>query len=475
MGKKQTQEEIEKRIHEVNPNLTVVAPYNYEKKSVRVKCNICDNEWDAYFYRILKTGNCRFCTRKRMAERMTKSSDKFMEEFAEKGNPNIEILGKYVNINHKILTRCKKNSNHVWDAWPEVLLRGVGCPFCNNKRVSPSKENSVGVVYPELLKCFKNKEDAYKYTPHSNVKVPMVCPICGREKSSLVMINDLVSNGFKCDFCSDKISRPNKFLHLLLFYLKEKGLIKDFNLEYNPSWGKKYLYDGFVITLNGEKFLIEMQGIQHYTNCENLYTKGIKKRDEEKLLLAQENKMFVVYIDCSDTTFSNMKSKILDSEISQKIDLSKVNWELIEKQIEKNQIKELCNFYNNNPQLTFTDISKIKKIALSTVRKRLKIGNDLGWCNLNSDVESKINKIFWNLKPIIVTYSDGRVEKFVSVTETRIGLGFNFNTVVYNILKKGGSYKDYNIRYANEEETKEIKEKWIIEQKSKMKNSLNPT
>ena len=450
-------------------DVKLVGEYKGYAEKGEFECLKCGNKWTTGVRNVLQGKRCRKCAVKEFGLKRRKSNEYFLKDFTKKGNPNIEVLGKYIGVKHKILTRCKKNPNHVWDAWPEVLLRGSGCPFCNNKRISPKKENSVGAVCPELLKYFKNKKDAYNYTPYSNKKVPMVCPICGREKNNLIGINDLVSNGFSCDFCSDKVSRPNKFLRLLLFYLEKQGLIKSFNLEYKPNWCKKYPYDGFIITLEGENLLVEMQGIQHYTKENSLYSKGVKKRDKEKLLLAQENKTPIVYIDCSNTTFSNMKNKILDSEIGQKIDLTKVNWGLIEKQVEKNQVKELCDFYNNNPQLSLTEISRIKKLGYSTVERRLKRGAELGWCIFSKE-KSKINCYFKKLKPVIVTYSDGKTEKFVSVKEAIKILGFNSDKF-HDILKKGGSYKDYNICYATEEEAKEIKEKWIIEQKSKIKNS----
>ena len=468
MGKKLTQEEIEKTTQDLNSNLIIIEPYDYKNRKIKLKCNICKKEQVRNLANFYKSGTCIYCEREKSHEKSRKTNEQFKKDFERLGNPNVELVERYVKLTQKIKVRCKNNPNHVWESLPSNLLKGRGCPFCANKKISG--ENSVGVVHPDLIKYFKNKKDSYNYTPYSSKKVELVCPNCGREKRIKIPVSHLTERGFLCDYCSDNISRPNKFLRNLLWELKENELIKDFKLEYNPGWEKKYLFDAFVVTKE-EEFFVEMQGSQHYTDRENLFSKGAKERDWEKFQSAQRNNAVVIYIDCFSTEFQYMKENILNSELSQKINFEKVNWDKIEKSMANSFLKEICEFYQNNPLLNIEEISKIKKIDRNTLRGILKRGSVLGFCDYNTKEIRKINQKFKILKPIIVTYSDGRIEKFASVTETRIGLGFNFNTTIYDILKKGGSYKDYNIRYATEEEAKEIKEKWIIEQKSKIKNS----
>ena len=56
------------------------------------------------------------------------------EEFIELVNdinPNIEIIGKYVNAKTKIECKCKK-CGHKWSPRPHHLLEGYGCPNCNH-------------------------------------------------------------------------------------------------------------------------------------------------------------------------------------------------------------------------------------------------------------------------------------------------------------------------------------------------------
>lgn len=58
-----------------------------------------------------------------------KTQEEFVDEMSEK-NPNVEVLGTYINNQHPVKCRCKI-CNHIWDtSIPINLLRGFGCPEC---------------------------------------------------------------------------------------------------------------------------------------------------------------------------------------------------------------------------------------------------------------------------------------------------------------------------------------------------------
>lgn len=56
----------------------------------------------------------------------------------QKNNPNVELLGEYVNCKTNILFRCKKHDinfiNH-----PVRVMSGVGCPQCSKENLIRSK------------------------------------------------------------------------------------------------------------------------------------------------------------------------------------------------------------------------------------------------------------------------------------------------------------------------------------------------
>ena len=55
-----------------------------------------------------------------------KSPEEFARELAQVA-PDVELLGEYVNARTKVACRCRA-CGHEWDAVPNHLLRGVGCP-----------------------------------------------------------------------------------------------------------------------------------------------------------------------------------------------------------------------------------------------------------------------------------------------------------------------------------------------------------
>ena len=141
-----------------------------------------------------------------------KTHEEFMEEFYEKGNKNIIILGKYINSTTKILVKCKIDG-HEWEAYPDNLLKGKGCPVCTGQVVVPHI-NSVAILRPDLVKYFKDPEDAYNTMPGSHKEVTLKCPDCGAIRK-MIMYN-LSIQGFVCLECSLNISYPNRLIRSIM-------------------------------------------------------------------------------------------------------------------------------------------------------------------------------------------------------------------------------------------------------------------
>ena len=58
------------------------------------------------------------------------------EEYVDEvfiNNPNIEVIGKYINTNTKIAHRCLKH-NVIWDTTPARILQGIGCEMCRREK-----------------------------------------------------------------------------------------------------------------------------------------------------------------------------------------------------------------------------------------------------------------------------------------------------------------------------------------------------
>ena len=122
--KRRTHDEFISVLKERNQNVEVVSKYISSKEKVKVRCLKCDHEWYASPSNLLKGFGCPECARKAL----TKTHDEFVKQM-NGINPNIEVIGRYINDNVKIDIRCKI-CGHEWKAKPSNLIQRFGCPNC---------------------------------------------------------------------------------------------------------------------------------------------------------------------------------------------------------------------------------------------------------------------------------------------------------------------------------------------------------
>lgn len=85
-------------------------------------------------------------------------------------NPNVEVLGEYINANTKILHRCKLCLKE-WYVLPNNLLKGHGCKTCVS-----TKSHEQYIV--DVSKTNPNVKILGRYTGANN-KIECQCNICG--------------------------------------------------------------------------------------------------------------------------------------------------------------------------------------------------------------------------------------------------------------------------------------------------------
>ena len=107
MSKKKTNEQFIYDIEQKHgKTITILDTYINNKIKVLCKCNICEYQWKALPGNLLsknRKNGCPECAKKSLS----KSHEDFISDLKDI-NPDIEILGKYKNINTKIQCKCKK-------------------------------------------------------------------------------------------------------------------------------------------------------------------------------------------------------------------------------------------------------------------------------------------------------------------------------------------------------------------------------
>jgi len=239
-------------------------------------------------------------------------------------NPNIIILGEYINNKTKIKCKCNID-NTEWMVKPNNLLSGSGCPVCGKKKqiskiVKTNQEflEQLNNINPniEVLSTYKGnrkhvlcrcKIDNYQWdnTP-THLLYGQGCPLCSNRAIKIgtndlwttnpeiakllanpddgykftygsgkslswkcpncgeiinnVKIKDVYNQGLSCPKCGDGVSYPNKFMYNLLKYLNIQ-----FINEYKPNWCKFEInnankYGVYDFYLPLYNILIEMDG-----------------------------------------------------------------------------------------------------------------------------------------------------------------------------------------------------------------------
>lgn len=99
-----------------------------------------------------------------------------------------------------VTIQCEHKDYHVYQQVASSFAKGIGCPYCVNKKVHPN--DSLAAVCPEIICRWsdKNEKSPYEYSPHSESKVWFKCPT-GVHDDYLQKISNAFIYGFTCRKC----------------------------------------------------------------------------------------------------------------------------------------------------------------------------------------------------------------------------------------------------------------------------------
>lgn len=129
-SKTKTHEQFVVEVATINQNIEVIGRYINANKKIEIKCKVCGNECFIRAADILSGHGCPKCSHKAL----TKTHEQYIAELADV-NSDIAVIGKYINSYTKIKHLCLK-CGHEWSAKPHSLLHGNHCPRCSTRRKS---------------------------------------------------------------------------------------------------------------------------------------------------------------------------------------------------------------------------------------------------------------------------------------------------------------------------------------------------
>ena len=308
-------------------------------------------------------------------------------------NKDITIIDrKYDNGRQYYKIKCNKcgydcgehylNQIYKKELWinKEHLKALKSCPCCGESTIIVVPGiNDIPTTDLWLTHYFQGGYDeAKKYRSSSQKRIYPICPYCNTiSKKSQIIQNIKKNRGFLC-ICNDKISFPNKFIYHLFDQLKED--IDYFNTEFQPDWLKPYRYD-LYFEINNKKYAIEMDGgVGHGNKKYKSNEKDIDglKRDIEKDRISKENEVTIIRIDCLKSDFEYIKNNV-NKCLNNIINLSTIDWDLLELKCLSNFTKEICECYNKT--LSLKETAKLLNISNGTIINALDKGNKFGWCS----------------------------------------------------------------------------------------------
>lgn len=390
--RKWTHEEYVEKINELfDGNIVVLGHYKNMNTKILHKCNKHNYEYMRNPIHALRRQGCKLCGYEITSEKRTKPLDVFLQQLHEKRGNEYSYISGYVNSSTNATFRhnMADGTYHDFVMTPNSMISSkYNCPCCSGYQVYKGY-NDFNTKRPELAQYLVNYQDGYKYTEWSSEELEWKCPSCGNIMKK--KISYVSKYGVTCPRCDDGYSYPNKFIYNSLLQIENQ--LDFLDREYRPDWCKyKYkdkncygIYD-IYFEKNNKKFVIEMDGgLGHgnrsYTNSKTNRDELIF-RDKEKDRLASEHNIKVIRIDCNYETndrYQFILNNILKSELSNILDLSKVNFNQSNTQSQQSLFIKAVELWNLGE-----NISQIKSelhIHESTVTSYLKSALKYNMCD----------------------------------------------------------------------------------------------
>ena len=157
---KKTHEQFVKEMKVKNPKIEILGEYINNATKIKCKCLIEGNIWEVTPRNLISGNGCPKCADINRVNKKRKSHEQYIKEVKIK-NPDIEILGTYINAYTKI--KCKNLiCGHIWEVNPRSLLKGHSCPICNFSKGETITENYCKNNFLEYKSQYKINKCRYK-------------------------------------------------------------------------------------------------------------------------------------------------------------------------------------------------------------------------------------------------------------------------------------------------------------------------
>ena len=235
MGVKLTNEDFLERLKITNPDVKPLEPYVNRNTKIKYKC-ACNGIYEMKAGHLLDGHKCKKCGDKASHIKQALTQEEFVQRMSEI-NPNLQIVGKYVNSETKVECFCLKcKTSHT--ALASSLLKGKGCKKCGTAEAVKKTRKSHSEFMKEVAIANPNVEILGEYVGGHN-PISFRCKKCNEVRSANPC--DLIK-GHGCIPCSykerglrriktheefvEEVSRINKDITIISKYESARTKIK---------------------------------------------------------------------------------------------------------------------------------------------------------------------------------------------------------------------------------------------------------
>lgn len=195
---------FKERLAEVNPNVTVLGEYVGSRVSISCRCNVCGGNIHTRPDRLLKGSRCRHCA-------AVKYDTKSFKEKMSSVNPNITILGEYVNSDTHIECVCNICGT-TWSPTAHSLLSGCGCNNCATQRRRTARLKYDRDSFINKIKEANPYIDVLGEYKNMRTHIHCKCILCGKEWDP---VPSSLLHGRGCNNCSKLKYDTRSFIHIM--------------------------------------------------------------------------------------------------------------------------------------------------------------------------------------------------------------------------------------------------------------------
>ena len=160
-------------------------------------------------------------------------------------------------------------------------------------------------------------------------------------------------------------------------------------------------------------------------------------------------------LDCRYSNENYIKASILNSDLINYFDFSKVDWDKANEFATSNLIKVTCEYYEKHKfKMLISEMLIELNLSHTTFLKYIKRGNELGWCNYNKKETIKYGKKLspYNIRKVRVIELNkiyDSITKCSQDLEKIYGKYFGISNIVSVCRGYKKSYKGFHFEYVD--------------------------